>query len=663
MKFGKLYALALSASVCLTMTFNHLNAQVQNEEVQMGHFMSGTAQYQQKGTNNQLKNNCTGQETYRSIDGTCNNLNNPEWGAVDAPLKRYLPAMYDSSNDLVGTTRANPRSISNIVVQDAANESSPDLSAFVFSWGQFIDHDVTFTPESEAPQDLRMIMPTGEEGDRITYPIAFKRSEAMPGTGMPGGPMREQMNITTSWVDASMVYGAGEFHANYLRAFEDGKLRTSTGNLLPYNTIDGERNSPIDPNAPYMIGQENGLPLFVAGDFRVNDQPGLLALHTLFVLEHNRICEELVASGMTNDEAIYLEARKKVSAIVQKITFEDFLPALTINLDAYTGYDATIQPDVANVFATAAYRIGHTMVTQKLILRNDDGSLVGPGWLMLRQAFLNPDWVDIYGIDAVLNGLGQMHQMKIDNKIVEELRSFLFFEDAIGGPGIDLAALNIQRGRDHGLDDYNAYRQYFLGNAATTFADINPDVVDELSTAYSDVNDIDIWVGLLSEKPQAGSVLGPSITAILKDQFQRVRDGDYYYYMNDPACTEAEREEINATNLSDVIKRNTEIENIQENVFYQERMMMCDVDYATLEINRQGALYGVTDIPTDGNEIYSWYTYEGNMVAQFTGNPYYSPSELGTYFLTVVDPDTECFQMFGPRIITSLDGCCELDDE
>ncbi len=81
------------------------------------------------------------------------------------------------------------------------------------------------------------------------------------------------------------------------------------------------------------------------------------------------------------------------------------------------------------------------------------------------------------------------------------------------------------------------------------------------------------------------------------------------------------------------------------------------------EIAREGALYAATTCPVDGNEIYSWYSVPDNqLVAQLIGNPYYSPAKLGTYYVVVNDPDSNCTQTFAPRTITSLDGCCELDD-
>ena len=96
----------------------------------------------------------------------------------------------------------------------------------------------------------------------------------------------------------------------------------------------------------------------------------LPGLHTIFLREHNRICDRLVKEGFRNDDIIYQMARKEVGALIQAITYQEFLPAIGINLDKYTGYRLTVRPDITNIFATAGYRIGHTMVADDIFLRN-----------------------------------------------------------------------------------------------------------------------------------------------------------------------------------------------------------------------------------------------------------------------------------------------------
>ena len=118
----------------------------------------------------------------------------------------------------------------------------------------------------------------------------------------------------------------------------------------------------------------------------------------------------------------------------------------------------------------------------------------------------------------------------IDPHIVDEVRNFLF-----GGPGaggFDLASLNVQRGRDHGLPSYNHVRRALGLAPVSNFADINPDPVvqENLSLAFASVEEIDLWMGGLSEPHMPGALVGQTFRTILIDQFERSRDGDRFWY-------------------------------------------------------------------------------------------------------------------------------------
>ncbi len=517
--------------------------------------------------------NCTTRQPNRSIDGTCNNLTNngSEWGAADVPLSRKMPAQYDNPdpyNDMAGSNRKSPREISNIVsAQSASIESGDELSSFVFTWGQFLDHDIDLTPEGETEYHP-ITMPANEP--LFTSDIPFFRSEIYPGTGT--NTPREQTNLITSWIDASNVYGSEQSRADWLRTFTDGKLKTSAGNLLPYNTVDGELSSAIDTNAPSMAGdEEHTNKVFVAGDVRANEQPGLTTLHTLFVREHNRLCDKLKKQGINGDEQLYQLARKWVGAYMQQITFEEFLPALGVNLPNYSAYKNNVKPDITNVFATAAYRLGHTMVTEELLLIDDNCNDVDGGSLTLLEAFFNPSQVATHGIEPFLKGLSLQTQQEIDLKIIDNLRNFLFGDPTAPAVfGLDLASLNIQRGRDHGLPHYSFIREHYTNRRVRSFREISsdPTVQAALSAAYDgNVNNIDAWVGLLAEDHISGGSIGRTLEQVLNEQFTRLRDGDYYYFENDPAFSGSDRTKIKDTELSKIIERNTSLDHLPRNVF------------------------------------------------------------------------------------------------
>ena len=228
---------------------------------------------------------------------------------------------------------------------------------------------------------------------------------------------------------------------------------------------------------------------------RAAEHPGILSLHTLFMREHNKICDRLITEGVKGDEEIYQRARKEVGAIIEAITYQEFLPAIGITLSPYTGYKCYIRPDIANTFATAAYRVGHTMVADDILLRDNNCADVTPGELDLASVFWHPELVPQYNVDPFLKGLAAHTQYETDTKINADLRNFLF-----GNPnspvrfGVDLASLNMQRGRDHGLPNYNAVRKFYTGSKATDFAQVisNTTIADSLKKLYSTVDNMDL---------------------------------------------------------------------------------------------------------------------------------------------------------------------------
>jgi hypothetical protein len=511
---------------------------------------------------------------FRSYDGTGNNISSRQafdWGAADIPLFRELPAQYgstDPNNAMAGSTRPGARRISNLLCDEPVTHfNERELSTYIYVWGQFIDHDMSLTPTGTT-ESVPIPLPSDEVV--FTEEIPFDRSEVRTGTGIQNP--RQQSNLNTSWIDASMVYGCDSVRARWMRTFSNGKMKTSAGNFLPWNTITGEFSAAIDPNAPDMANDGGKtIKTFIAGDIRAAEHPGITGLHTIFVREHNRICDRLVKEGFRNDEIIYQMARKEVGALIQAITYQEFLPAVGINLDKYIGYRLNVRPDITNIFATAGYRIGHTMVADDIFLRNNLCQEVEPGLLDLVDVFWTPSAVINYKLEPFLKGFATHTQYETDTRINSVLRNFLF-----GSPtdptrfGIDLASLNIQRGRDHGLPDYNTVRKFYTGRGVSNFSQITSDTAqaNTLKKLYGDVNNIDLWIGILSEDHLPGTSVGLTMQQILKTQFAHLRDGDYYFYLSDPYLPITTRNTVSRTRFSDVIKRNTTLTNLQDNVFF-----------------------------------------------------------------------------------------------
>ena len=499
-----------------------------------------------------------------SIDGTGNNLANPDWGSTDFELLRLVSVEYaDGVSDPAGEDRPSAREISNAIADQSESVTNErGLTDLLWLWGQFIDHDLDLTENADPAESFDIEVPLGDEyfdpNGTGEVTIGLNRSIYDTETGDEVGDPRQQINEITAFLDGSVIYGSDDERAAALRTFEGGKLKTSEGDLLPFNT-EGLANA-----------GGTGDTLFLAGDVRANENAALTSMHTVWVREHNRIAEELAAADSTlSDEEIYQQARAIVRAELQVITYNEFLPALLGKgaLDRYSGYDPTVDPSIANLFSTAAYRFGHSMLSSELLRLNNDGSVADEGNLPLQEAFFAPDEITAYGIESLLLGAANQTAQEIDNMVVDDVRNFLFGQPGQGG--FDLASLNIQRGRDHGLADYNQARMDLGLEPVTSFDQItsNPELAAELEAVYGDVNNVDAWVGGLAEDHVAGSSVGELIQTVLVDQFERIRDGDRFWYQN--VFEGRQLEDLERTTLADVITRNTDIEGLQNHVFFE----------------------------------------------------------------------------------------------
>lgn len=389
--------------------------------------------------------------------------------------------------------------------------------------------------------------------------IYLNRSQYDPATGTSRRNPRQQVNTITAWLDGSVVYGSDATRAAALRSFTGGHLKTSAGGLMPLNTA-------LLPNAndAHLVPDDQ---LFLGGDVRANENVELTAIQTLFVREHNRLADAIAAkSPSMSDERIYQLARRTVVAEIESITYNEFLPALLGQgaIAAYRGYDPSTNPGIATAFSTSAYRVGHSMLGNDIEFLDNNGAEVRDE-LALAGAFFNPQVVRDTGIDPILKYLASDPAQEVDTKVVDGVRNFLFGPPGSGG--LDLASLNIQRGRDHGLADYNSARAAYGLPRVTTFGQItsDPALRQQLKALYESVNNIDMWVGALAEDHVRGASVGPLIRSVLADQFERVRDGDRFWY--ERTMSGGELASIDGTSLADVIKRNTSLTNLQDDVF------------------------------------------------------------------------------------------------
>ncbi len=510
---------------------------------------------------------------FRTIDGSTNNLSNPLWGAASTDMMRMMGADYPLASGEIPARMDGP---SARVVSNTVNASPGDLpnavnaSDFLWQWGQFLDHDIDETPIGSPSVPFDIEVPVGDPwfdpGSTGTVVIGMNRSAFH----MDTAGERQHINEITSFIDASNVYGADDPRAAFIRANDGtGQLATSAGDLLPFNTA-GFDNAPtgMDPS------------FFLAGDVRANEQVALTAMHTLFMREHNYWADQFAIEFPKADgDELYERARAMIVAEMQAVTFNEFLPLLLGDgaMGAYAGYDDTTVPMISNVFATAAYRVGHTMLSPTLRRLKATDQVVDAGDLPLQMGFFVPDVISDNGIDSILRGLASQRAQTIDTYIIDDVRNFLF--GAPGSGGFDLASLNIQRGRDHGLPDYNATRLAFGLAPVDGFHQISDDstINAALFGLYASVDDIDPWVGLLAEPATGGSMVGETLQAILVDQFARLRTGDRFWYESYLPTEMVEL--VNQQTLATIIRRNTEIgDELSDDVFHATAPCPADIN-------------------------------------------------------------------------------------
>ncbi|CAI8057022.1 Peroxidasin, partial [Geodia barretti] len=424
---------------------------------------------------------------YRSVDGSCNNWAQPAWGTADTPFHRLLAPVYEDGLGLpVGWSGGMPsaRTISQRVIRSHNVEPDTDVTHMLMQFGQFLDHDLDLAPGTPADSSFTsgamcdtecsnsapcfpIVIETGDP--RISAQcMPFTRSGGVCGSGgsslLVGSAAfyREQLNGITSFIDGSQIYGSSEEHAERLRDparqgwLLEGVATSSGKPFLPFDTF-----SLIECSTGIHSGRSQ---CFLAGDVRANEQVGLTAMHTLFFREHNRVASYLShLNPHWNQETIFQESRRVVIAEWQNIAYSEYLPTILgpSGLGDYHGYDPNVNPTIANAFATAAYRFGHGQILPFFNRLNTSYQPEPYGPLQLRHAFFAPHrLLEEGGIDPLLRGfLATPGKKRAPHSGLNSNLTEALFEQA-HNISLDLAALNIQRGRDHGLPSYVQWRQF-----------------------------------------------------------------------------------------------------------------------------------------------------------------------------------------------------------
>ncbi|XP_006181472.2 lactoperoxidase isoform X2 [Camelus ferus] len=545
---------------------------------------------------------CDKNSPYRTITGDCNNGRHPALGAANQALARWLPAEYEDGLSLpFGWTRGKRRNgfplplareVSNKIVGYLNEEGVLDQnrSLLFMQWGQIVDHDLDFSPDTELGSSEYSKAQCDEhciQGDNC-FPIMFPRNDrkvmtqgkCMPffraGFVCPNPPYqslaREQINALTSFLDASLVYGSEPSLASSLRDLSSplGLMAVNQefwDHGLAYPPFVNKKPSPCE-----VINTTAQVPCFLAGDSRASEQILLATSHTLLLREHNRLARELKKLNPHWDgEKLYQEARKILGAFMQIITFRDYLPIVLGDemqkwIPPYRGYNKSVDPRISNVF-TFAFRFGHLEVPSTMSRLDENYQPWGPEpELPLHTLFFNT-WriVKDGGIDPLVRGLLAKKSKFMSQKrmMTGDLRNKLF-QPPYTIHGFDLAAINIQRCRDHGMPGYNSWRGFCDLSQPQMLKELhavlkNKKLAKKLLDLYRTPDNIDIWLGGIAEPQVKRGRVGPLLACLLGRQFRQIRDGDRFWWENPGVFTKKQQKSLQKMSFSRLVCDNTHI--------------------------------------------------------------------------------------------------------
>jgi hypothetical protein len=438
---------------------------------------------------------------------------------------------------------------------------------------------------------------------------------------------RQQVNTVSSYIDAWAVYGGTNERLDWLRpgpidgdpTNNDAHLLLTRDGYLPTGTARPGVTAPtMDLFVDQMTHPERAV---IAGDGRANENIGLTAVHTLFAREHNRIVDAL--PQRVPEEVKFQIARRIVTAEEQWITYNEFLPSMGVRLPRYKGYDPNVDASITDEFATVGYR-AHSQIHGEfetelplgsksqaeldalsaqgveVTVADDAIEIVIP----LNVAFGRPELVRTIGLGNLSKGFAGESNYDNDELIDNQLRSVLFQapladpDDCLDGPTLpqcfsgvlDLGAIDLARGYDHGMPLYNEMRAAYglapmrsftqitgedtqrlpagLGIDDPAILDIvslkgrdgqpvdpdsdeaETDVIEakrrtttaaRLAAVYGSVDKLDAFTGMMAERHAGGSEFGELQLAMWTKQFTSLRDGDRYFYGNDPVLEQIER--------------------------------------------------------------------------------------------------------------------------
>lgn len=545
---------------------------------------------------------CTQNSRYRTIDGSCNNLENPKLGSAMTAYTRllfpnYMDGIQEPRHARYGDNALpNPRLVSSRL-STPSDQSDVSRTLVVMQWSDFITHDLAHTPVRKMISNGMPISCCMDDGNELPprhlHPdcsviliqdqdpiysshsvrcMSYVRSLPVLRSDCNFGPL-EQMNQVSHFLDGSTIYGSTPGRSTKLRTFQGGQLRVEVENNRHY--------LPTADSEPFSLCLSSKC--YLSGDDRVNAEPSLVVMHTIWHREHNRVANKLAEINPSwSDETLYQEARRIVVAEIQHITYNEWLPIilgrnyardLGLLMDHNQNYNSDEDPAVANEVATAALQFQKSLKQSYLRIMDENRGVNKT--LRLCDNYYKPEIIENENIfDGIIKSLTTQTSQIMDVNVIPDLTHQFFKTN--GELGLDAVSLDIQRGRDHGLPGYNYYRNYCGLPVARKFDDFKQ-MGNKLRALYNSPDDVDLFIGGMVEKPEdeEEGILGPTFRCLIAEQFTRTRRADRFFY-DSPSqphpFTKDQLDNIRNVTLARIFCDNGDnISKIQRNVFLKPK--------------------------------------------------------------------------------------------
>ena len=508
-----------------------------------------------------------------------------EW---DAPEPSTNPQTPPNSPDNTGTA-VQPLKITDNIYAPGSDDNRPNsggLNDYSVFFSQFVNHDMQHSVRSAGP-------PIFLDGQFI--PVSRTPAVSVDGVRTP-------VSADTPTLDLGLVYGRDanaeillrESSSHHGQRVAGAKLIAGgEGDVLPsYAEVAAHQGESLESvqetlGTTFLNLPPEALASQVAtGDERANQTASLVVHHTIWHRNHNWHVDQLrEANPHWSEDELYQGARALNEAEYQKVIYDEYLPQLMGEgaISEYTGYKPEVDNRSSVEFAAVANRFGHDQTSDGQTIVTEDGRtafvpLEISSFIANNGQSIKTD--DVLG-DWTRGQLAQSSQ-EIDGRIVSTLRNSLFgvpasADDPSGSSTeflqLNLPLLDIHRGRDHGVSDYNQLREG-LGletyDSLEEFAHANSldqERLDQLKSVYSDISELDSIVGGLLEAKVPGSQLGETFQKVQIEQFEATRDGDQFFYKNRFKDSPETLKQIEQTSMATILQRNGVVDNPTINAF------------------------------------------------------------------------------------------------